>query len=613
MTDASREQNRTRATGARSLIYKLGRVKVRRSTGTFLGYRSLVAASGALALGALTAALMLTGPAIADDQGDQGEGPVVSTAEGPVKGMVENGVYKFLGIPYAAPPVGALRWMPPQPVKHWNEVRKATQFAGTCAQVTELGIFAGPATTNEDCLYLNVFTTNVDGRHQGQGKGNAVLVWIHGGGNVDGESNDYDASKLATGGPQGVPTVVVTLNYRLGLFGFMAHPALDAEGHLADNYGILDQQAVLQWVKRNIAAFGGDPSRVALGGQSAGAQDTGVNQISPLAAGLFNRAIYESSPLSGIATRQVGLANGQAFAQAAGCGTDASPAAASCLRALSAAQILQLEGTANTTGRFVTGPMLDGTIMPITPITAWTTGKFNKMPVMGGNVQDEGNFSIGITEYFSQPQAPITAAQYTTNVTNAYAGAEYSGGPVYPAGTADQVLQQYPPDFMNLSPQGVFDLVSTHPGACRNVIVDQLWSKWIPVYAYEFNDQQAPYYFPVMPGFTPLAAHTIDIQFLFQGWHGSVLGVNHPATLSAEEETLSDQLVAAWTNFAATGNPNGSGNSPWPLFTTSNNVPAILSEKPGLGTFTLDEWSANHNCGFWTGNILNGGILRFQP
>jgi len=177
----------------------------------------------------------------------------------------------------------------------------------------------------------------------------------------------------------------------------------------------------------------------------------------------------------------------------------------------------------------------------------------------------------------------------------------------------NQVLAQFPPDFMNLSPQEVYDLVGTFPGACRNVLVDELMSKWVPVYAYEFNDRQAPYYFPVMPGFTPLAAHTIDIQFLFQNWHGGVLGVNHPAALTPQEEVLSDQLVAAWTQFASTGNPNGSGNAPWPLFVTQNDAPSILSEKPGLGTFTLDEWSANHNCGFWTGNTLNGGILRFQP
>jgi para-nitrobenzyl esterase len=577
----------------------------------------------AMLLGSLAAAAsMFSFAAVAGHEDDthfeRDNGPRVETAEGPVIGFERDGVFEFLGIPYAQPPVGELRWMPPQPVKHWEWPRKATRFGNTCAQVTELGVFAGPASIHEDCLYLNVFTTNIGkGRwEEADGKehaGHPVLVWIHGGGNVDGESNDYDATSLAKGGSQGTPTVVVTLNYRLGLFGFLAHPALDAEKPLHDNYGILDQQAVLRWVKRNIASFGGDPDRVALGGQSAGAQDTGVNQISPLAAGLFNRAIYESSPLSGIAAYSVGLARGQAFAKAAGCGTDASPGTAACLRKLTPAEILQLQGTPNANGPYVTGPMLDGTIMPVTPVTAWTTGKFNKMPIMGGNVQDEANFGIGITEYFATPQAPITAEQYVKNVTATYTGPEYSGGPTYPAGTVEKVLAQYPANLNNLTPQEVFDLVGTHPGACRNVIVDELWAKWVPVYEYEFNDQEAPYYFPIMPGFTPLAAHTIDIQFLFKDWHGSLLGVNHPADLSEAEQVLSDELISAWTNFAAKGNPNRHDNMPWPRFTTAMNAPAILSEKPGLGTFTLQQWSANHNCTFWTNNMLNGGILRFQP
>ena len=570
----------------------------------------------ALLLGSLLAAGVLSTSATAQEGDERDDGPVVQTSEGPVRGFVRDGVYEFLGIPYAAPPVGALRWMPPQPVAHWRKPLKATKFANTCAQVTELGVFAGPPNINEDCLYLNVFTTRVGGAE----RGNAVLVWIHGGGNVDGESNDYDGSKLATGGPLGTPTVVVTLNYRLGLFGFLAHPALDSEGHLYDNYGIMDQQAVLQWVKRNAAAFGGDPSRVALGGQSAGAQDTGVNQISPLSAGLFNRAIYESSPLSGITIRSIGLARGMAFATAAGCSTDASPGAAACLRALSAAEILQLQGTPNVTGPYVTGPMLDGTIMPITPITAWRTGQFNRMPIMGGNVQDEATFGISITEYFANPHAPITETQYVSNVTATYSGAEYSGGPLYPAGTVAEVLAKYPPNFMNLTPQEVFDLVGTHPGACRNVQVDRLWAKWVPVYEYEFNDQNAPYYFPSLPGFKPLAAHTIDIQFLFPNWHGGVLGVNHPATLTTQETALSDELVEAWTHFASTGNPNGTGNSPWPQYSEAANAAAVLSENvPSLSTFTLAQWSANHNCDLWTGDTLDpitgntGGILHFQP
>ncbi|HZQ41339.1 MAG TPA: carboxylesterase family protein, partial [Rhizomicrobium sp.] len=192
-----------------------------------------------------------------------GGGP---TTDGPVLGLREHGVTKFLGIPYAKPPVGALRWMPPQPVEKWTGVRRAYKFGPTCAQVTTLGPFAGPPNSNEDCLYLNVFTQDTKAKRP-------VLVWIHGGGYFDGASNDYDPTKLVTKGK----LVVVTLNYRLNLFGFLAHPALDGEGHAFGNYGLMDMQAALKWVQQNIATFGGDPGNVTLGGQSAGAGATAAN------------------------------------------------------------------------------------------------------------------------------------------------------------------------------------------------------------------------------------------------------------------------------------------------------------------------------------------------
>jgi para-nitrobenzyl esterase len=195
-------------------------------------------------------------------------------------------VNQFLGIPYAAPPTGDLRWKPPAPTAH-HALLDATKFANTCPQVTTLGPFAGPTSTTEDCLYLNVFTT-------GTSPSKPVLVWIHGGGNITGETNDYDGSKLAAGGPLGTPIVVVTINYRLGLFGFVSESHLNAEGHPWGNYGILDQQAALRWVQANIAAFGGNPNNVTLGGQSAGAIDTTANLISPAAAGLFHRAITQT-------------------------------------------------------------------------------------------------------------------------------------------------------------------------------------------------------------------------------------------------------------------------------------------------------------------------------
>lgn len=196
-------------------------------------------------------------------------GPIVQTAQGPVQGLVDNGVAEFLGVPYAAAPVGNLRWRPPQPHAAWTKVLKATSFGPTCAQITELGVFAGPPNDNEDCLYLNVY---VPQRRQGVGS-LPVLVWIHGGGLVDGESNDYDGSALAKHGPM----IVVTTNYRLGLLGFLANPALDRENHPFANYGVMDQQLALQWVQANAAAFGGNPHNVTLGGQSSGAAGPGSN------------------------------------------------------------------------------------------------------------------------------------------------------------------------------------------------------------------------------------------------------------------------------------------------------------------------------------------------
>jgi para-nitrobenzyl esterase len=540
----------------------------------------------ALLLGSWLAAGVLATAAMAwDHDEEREEGPVVKTADGPVRGFVRDGVSEFLGIPYAAPPVGALRWMPPQPVEPWWEPRKATKFGHTCPQVTELGSFAGPSSITEDCLYLNVFTTRLGGG----GKGNAVLVWIHGGGNVDGESNDYDASKLATAGPNGTPTVVVTINYRLGIFGFFSNSIINAESHLWGNYGILDQQAALRWVQANIAAFGGDPNKVTLGGQSAGARDTTANLMSPFSKGLFQRAILQSYPEISWVTAAQMLPRGDNFAAAAGCSD------AACLRSLSAARILQLQGTPNANGPYAQQVFPDGTIVPLQPGDAWKTGQFHHMPIMAGLVHDEGNFGLSIAEYFSgPPQVALTAAQYMAN---------------NPA----NVLAEYPLSNYGNDPQLAQDRVGTDPIACTTRRVAQLLAPQVPTYMYEFNYQNAPYYFPQMPNvssptghFQPLAAHTIDIQFLFSGYHGGNLGVNldqatgQPRELNSSETPLSDQMVALWTNFASTGNPNGSGNSPWPRFTNQSGAPAIVSENvPSLSTFTDPQFAAEHHCAFW--------------
>ena len=534
-------------------------------------------------LGSLLALGLASQPARAQEQAQQPppglpQGPVVTPPAGPVQGLNNNGVYEYLGIPYAQPPVGALRWQPPQPHAPWTQTLNATQFGPTCAQITTLGVFAGPANANEDCLYLNVFTPKVDAPGT-----LPVLVWIHGGGNVDGESNDYDGSKLASQGQ----TVVVTLNYRLGLLGWFANPALDSEGHPFGNYGLLDQQLVLKWVQDNIASFGGDPTRVALGGQSAGSVDTSANVVSPLAAGLFNRAIFESAladttPLASAEQR------GTAFSVAAGCGSGADSTVSACLRSLPAQTIMNLQGTASANGPYVTNIIADGTILPTQGVfDALRSGTFTHMPIMSGWVHDEENFSLAIQEYFSgPPQVPISEADLTTYVQTTFGA------------NAAKVLAVYNASSY-ATPQLALDEIGTAAVACPQYSINQALSTQVPVYAYEFDDQTAPFYFPALPGFQSLAYHTSDIQYLFPLWHGSPEGIPHP--LNAQQEQLSDELVAFWTNFARTGNPNRADNRPWPRYDANQFWSSYyLSENiPTVSLLRDKQVSAEHKCGFW--------------
>lgn len=526
----------------------------------------------------LAAAPLFAVSAVADNN------PNVQTAEGPVRGFTKNGVDIFLGIPYAKPPVGNLRWQPPAPVKRWKDALDATQYGNTCPQA-RADSFYWPS-VSEDCLYLNVFTTG--SKKSGQKK--PVIVWIHGGGNGGGHADDYDGSKLATGGRNGVETVVVTFNYRMGLFGTFSNPAINSEGHLWGNYGTLDQQAVLRWVQRNIGAFGGDPTRVALGGQSAGAYDTGVNMLSPLSAGLFNRAIPQSTPgfFANLPTAASVLDKGKQFAQAAGC-TGSDTAVAKCLRNLSTARILQIQGPYTS---FL--PFVDGTIIPIPPEQAWTTGRFNKMPVLGGGTANEWTFG----------SSPISAEQYASAVAPG-APCTYCTGGVFPAGVADQYpLSSYGGDARLAHAQARTDV-----SRCSELHVAQKWAAQIPTYMYDFTYSSAPFYYPWTSNFKYLAAHTIDIQFVFDQYHGSPLGLNTdqttgvPRELNAAETKLSDQLVAAWTNFAKTGNPNGSGklNSPWPRFVGGNSAKYFVEDMP-LSTKSVPQFRTDHKCDFWDAN-----------
>src|SRR5215470_13604848 len=259
--------------------------------------RARPAAACCAALAALTLAAASATAANAGTATTAGgsRGPVVTTDDGAVRGMTAGSVDEFLGIPYAAPPTGHLRWRPPQPPSDWQEIRDATQFAPSCPQPPTP--FAPSGTFSEDCLYLNVYTLGLPGggedhrlARDGDEGGRPVLVWIHGGGLTQEGSSNYDGAKLAADG-----AVVVTINYRLGALGFLAHPALASRpGGPAGNYGLMDQQAALRWVQDNIEAFGGDPGNATIAGESAGGLSVLAHLVSTGSRGLFQKAIVES-------------------------------------------------------------------------------------------------------------------------------------------------------------------------------------------------------------------------------------------------------------------------------------------------------------------------------
>jgi para-nitrobenzyl esterase len=320
--------------------------------------------------------------------------PRVTIDTGTLEGIADStpGVIVFRGIPYAAPPVGALRWQPPRAPAHWSGVRSAATLGHNCIQhqpYSDIDPFT--AGISEDCLYLNVYTNSLDTRAARR----PVMVWIHGGGFFAGFGGEerHNGARLAQKG-----AVVVTINYRLGAFGFLAHPALAAESphHAAGNYGLLDQIAALEWVKRNIARFGGDPSRVTIFGESAGGMSVGSLIASPLAKGLFQRAILESGTGVGIGVsrRDTANANGLRLAESLGVhgvGDDA----AKRLRALSADTILAASVHLGQPGEPHFWPVVDGWVLPHAADSTFASGAANLVPTIVGSNRDEGDEWMG--------------------------------------------------------------------------------------------------------------------------------------------------------------------------------------------------------------------------
>ena len=524
--------------------------------------RTRLAVAG-LTLGALVAAApAVSASTLGGQAAASGSGPVVGTTNGPVRGLANGAVDEFLGIPYAAPPVGALRWQPPQPAASWSGVRDATQFAPHCPQPATL---FGQASTSEDCLYLNVFTPS----HQQAGSHFPVMVWIHGGGMVTGESNDFDPAPLVADG-----ATVVTINYRLGALGFLAHPALaDANGQSGD-YGLMDQQAALRWVQRNIAGFGGDPRNVTIFGESAGGLAVLSQVASPQASGLFGRAIVESGSYN---LTQPSLSSaetaGEAFAASAGCASQT----AACLRSLPVSTIL-----ADQNGYT---PNINSEVLPETQGTAFATGNFNRVPIINGTNRDEWRTFVAFDELFGNP---VTAANYQSMISSTLSG--YLAAPV-PAAVAAIIAGKYPLTAFP-SPSIALGAVGTDAIlACPALTIDQSVSRFVPTFAYEFNDENAPEVYLPPVSFPYGAAHGSEVQYLMD-----LPTVAFPQALSAPQQQLAATMQGYWTNFANSGSPASSGTPLWPLFNAlTQKVQSLAPPAPQTET----DFASTHNCAFW--------------
>lgn len=484
----------------------------------------------------------------------------VSIDDGAVIGTVRNDYAQFLGIPYATPPIGELRWQPPRRHASWTGKREASRYANICPQKAQFAVFSRASVT-EDCLYLNVFTTLPVSTLR------PVLVWIHGGGLVGGESDDYDASKFVRDGK----LVVVTFNYRLGRLGYFPRERRESHGPVIANYGLLDQQFALRWVRRNIRAFGGDPGNVTIAGESAGAESAYALLASPGAAGLFRRAIVESG---GYTPHMPAIADeaskGKAFASAVGCPDQSL----GCLRTRSVAQILAAQNDPEV------ALVVDGATVPLSFDTAFARGAFNRVPMLSGTTRDEARWFI--TPDSLPFGLPRTAADYAATLGRLYGA------------SAKAVIAEYPVSRYNAPIDAVGAIQTDTQFACPQRTFDESIGRWVPLYRYEFDDRSAPSYMPDV-GFALGAAHTSELQYLFPGFHGAT-GTRHD--LDAAQERLSDMMVRYWSNFARTGNPNpATGGLPaWPRYSArGQQALSLRSPRPTAGR----DDGTKHHCRFW--------------
>lgn len=494
-------------------------------------------------------------PAIADDT-------VVQTASGPVRGHVKTNYTEWLGIPYAAAPVGELRWKAPQPAARWSEVRDASKPGNACVQGTGWDPGYEEPTLTEDCLYLNIYRphgASADAKLP-------VFFWIHGGGLRGGAGFDTDPRKFVDLGN----VVFVTHNYRLGALGFLAVPGLTAENRDSVGvYGMLDQQAALHWVKKNIAGFGGDPDNITIAGQSAGGRSVCNQLVSPTNAGVFARAIHQSGGCGGDAVEDA-EERGKQFAAELGCNDPAT--AVACLRSKSPEDVLAAQDKVR-----ISTTVYGGKHFPLNATEAVQSGQFNKVPVMIGQTRDERTQSLYAAYDFRGN--PLTADGYAEEIRERFPD------------RADEVLELYPvDDYVN--PLVALANADGDPSSCRRHELFGLFAKHVPVYAYEFDEREQPAFYSIWriaPDYPFGATHVNELGYIFDY-------LRHALPFSSAQGELSDAMISYWSSFARSGDPNTATTPDWPRYSPDSDlVMSLKASGPAPKASFRDE----HRCDFW--------------
>jgi para-nitrobenzyl esterase len=535
--------------------------------------RILVGALASLALGCHGAGSQGSLPADGRTAGDGPAPPdgqavdptLVTVAQGVLHGAIasDGTSYVWRGVPYATPPVGALRWKPPAPLAAWSGVRDATQWGNACVQPPSEIAPGGPATGAEDCLYLNVWAP---AGYVGQSL--PVIFFIHGGAWITGAGSSpvYNGLYLAAH----APAVVVTINYRLGALGFLALAALAAEDpdHTTGNYGLLDQRAALQWVRDNIRAFGGDPTRVTIWGHSAGASSVLMQMASPLSHGLFAGAFAESGDA---VARPLASAEsvGAQFATGLGC---SGASLLSCMRAVDASQFY----VPPPSGRWK--PALDGYVLSEQPIVTFQAGRQSQVPVI-----------IGVNATEPQNPSAATAPAVTTIVTEA----DYEAAITYNYGQASQpaILAQYPASSYATPADAYLDAISDGEWICparrnaRAIAANQPEAVWR--YFWTHTDSSGPQ--------QPFGAgHGVDRPYWFNNFFALADEYGSPFDPDASEQALGVQMRDYLVSFVDTGTPNGRANVAWPPYLASRDpylqLDDAIAAGDGVKTAVCDFW-----------------------